>query len=132
MGDDIFENVMIAMQAAEEVGGPEGAEYVSLMERIAHEAQRRANRVRQGADLRHLPARTVRLRITDSLGNERWLAYGNGRWYLVSKNGTPLSFAYLGISREAEFGFRISDAKTAADLIAIVREYTDYLVEVAS
>ena len=45
-GDDIFEGVMAAMQPAEERGGPDGAQYVALMERIAHEAQRRANVVR--------------------------------------------------------------------------------------
>jgi hypothetical protein len=44
--DEIFESVMAAMQDAEEMGGPEGAQYVALMERIAHEAQRRANTVR--------------------------------------------------------------------------------------
>lgn len=44
---DIFEAVMAAMQDAEEMGGPEGAQYVALMERIAHEAQGRANRYRE-------------------------------------------------------------------------------------
>lgn len=44
--DEIFEAVMAAMQPAEEMGGPEGAQYVALMERIAHEAQRRANNAR--------------------------------------------------------------------------------------
>jgi hypothetical protein len=44
--DEIFEDVMRAMQQAEELGGPEGAQYVALMERIAHEAQRRANTMR--------------------------------------------------------------------------------------
>ena len=44
--DDIFEDVMRAMQQAEEMGGPEGAQYVALLERIAHEAQRRANTMR--------------------------------------------------------------------------------------
>jgi len=44
--DEIFESVMAAMQPAEEMGGPEGAQYVALLERIAHEAQRRANTVR--------------------------------------------------------------------------------------
>jgi hypothetical protein len=44
---DIFEAVMAAMQDAEEMGGPEGAQYVALMERIAHEAQRRANTMRE-------------------------------------------------------------------------------------
>lgn len=45
--DEIFEAVMAAMQRAEELGGPEGAQYVALMERIAHEAQGRANRYRE-------------------------------------------------------------------------------------
>jgi hypothetical protein len=37
---------MRAMQQAEEMGGPDGAQYVALMERIAHEAQCRANTMR--------------------------------------------------------------------------------------
>ncbi len=45
--DDIFETVMRAMQPAEERCGPEGAQYIALMERIAHEAQRRANTARE-------------------------------------------------------------------------------------
>jgi hypothetical protein len=44
--DDIFERVMAAMRPAEELGGPEGAQYVALMEQVAHEAQRRANTMR--------------------------------------------------------------------------------------
>jgi hypothetical protein len=44
--DEIFEDVMRAMQQAEELGGPEGAQYVALLERIAHEAQRRADTMR--------------------------------------------------------------------------------------
>lgn len=45
--DVIFEKVMTAIQPAEEISGPDGAQYVTLMERIAHEAQRRADRVRE-------------------------------------------------------------------------------------
>ena len=41
---DVFERVMIAMQPAEEIGGPDGAEYVTLMTRIANEANARARR----------------------------------------------------------------------------------------
>ncbi len=37
----IFENVLVAMQDAEEAGGPEGADYVALMGRISHEAGKR-------------------------------------------------------------------------------------------
>ena len=44
--DEIFEGVMAAMQPAEELGGPEGAQYVALMEQIAFETQRRANTMR--------------------------------------------------------------------------------------
>lgn len=45
--EDMFEDVMRAMQPAEELSGPDSAQYVALMERIAHEAQRRANNARQ-------------------------------------------------------------------------------------
>lgn len=38
----IFDAVMQALQNADEIGGPEGAEYVDLMRRIATEATRRA------------------------------------------------------------------------------------------
>ena len=44
--DDAFEAVMRAMQSAEEIGGPTDAQYVSLMERIANETQRRALHMR--------------------------------------------------------------------------------------
>ena len=37
----IFERVLAAMQEAEEIGGPEGDEYVALMNQIATEALRR-------------------------------------------------------------------------------------------
>lgn len=40
--DRIRDDVLFAMQAAEEIGGPEGAEYIGLMFAIAEEAQRRA------------------------------------------------------------------------------------------
>ena len=48
--DDDFERVMRAMQPAEERGGPEGAQYVSLMEQIANEARRRARNMREKLD----------------------------------------------------------------------------------
>lgn len=38
----IFDSVKLAMQEAEELGGPEGAEYVDLMLAIALEASDRA------------------------------------------------------------------------------------------
>ncbi len=41
-GDKIFKAVLAAMQPAEELGGPEGQEYVDLMERIAKEAAGRS------------------------------------------------------------------------------------------
>lgn len=37
----IFEHVLVAMQSAEEMGGPEGHEYVALMEAIIQEATER-------------------------------------------------------------------------------------------
>jgi hypothetical protein len=42
VADSVFDNVVAAMQDAEEMGGPEGGEYITLMLRIAAEAQRRA------------------------------------------------------------------------------------------
>lgn len=41
MKPDILQDVLNAMQAAEDIGGPEGAEYVSLMTTIAEEALHR-------------------------------------------------------------------------------------------
>lgn len=45
----IFDSVKLAMQAAEEMGGPEGAEYAALMSAIACEASYRALVSLQGA-----------------------------------------------------------------------------------
>lgn len=42
----ILEGVLNAMQSAEEIEGPEGVEYVALMERIAAEATQRATNYR--------------------------------------------------------------------------------------
>jgi hypothetical protein len=39
--EEIFKAVLQAMQLAEEAGGPEGAEYVELMNEISREAMRR-------------------------------------------------------------------------------------------
>lgn len=39
--EDIFKAVLQAMQLAEEAGGPEGPEYVELMNEISREAVRR-------------------------------------------------------------------------------------------
>ena len=47
--DEIFGNVLASMQDAEELGSPEGAEYIALMERIAAEAQQRAANARAAA-----------------------------------------------------------------------------------
>ena len=44
--DEIFANVLAAMQSAEEMEGPEGADYENLMRRIANEAERRINNFR--------------------------------------------------------------------------------------
>lgn len=46
----IFWNVLQAMQSAEEMGGPEGPEYIALMNDIAAEADRRASIVTQRHD----------------------------------------------------------------------------------
>lgn len=40
--ETIYKNVVEAMQAAEELGGPEGISYISLMLKISEEANRRA------------------------------------------------------------------------------------------
>lgn len=40
--DEIFQNVKDVMQAAEEIGGPERAEYIALMLDISREANERA------------------------------------------------------------------------------------------
>lgn len=37
----VFRSVMAALQDAEEIGGPEGVEYVRLMDRIRHECAQR-------------------------------------------------------------------------------------------
>ena len=39
--EEIFNAVLRAMQLAEEAGGPEGSEYVELMNEISREAVRR-------------------------------------------------------------------------------------------
>ena len=44
-GDDIYKDVLDAMQNAEEAGGPEGQDYCDLMRRIADEATARAETV---------------------------------------------------------------------------------------
>lgn len=41
MSDHIFDDVLEAMQQAEEMGGPEGPDYLILMRRIRDEAQKR-------------------------------------------------------------------------------------------
>lgn len=41
-GGEIFASVVAAMQPAEEIHGPDGADYIALMEKIAAEATRRA------------------------------------------------------------------------------------------
>lgn len=43
---EIFEKVLEAMQPAEEIDGPEGVEYIGLMQRIAYEANKRAEAYR--------------------------------------------------------------------------------------
>lgn len=43
----IYEDVLNSMQNAEEMGGPEGAEYVALMEAIIQEAVERCEYFRQ-------------------------------------------------------------------------------------
>lgn len=40
--ESIYKGVVEAMQNAEELGGPEGIEYVALMLKISEEANRRA------------------------------------------------------------------------------------------
>lgn len=47
----IFENVLAAMQDAEEISGPEGADYVALMDQIASEARTRAVNARANLGL---------------------------------------------------------------------------------
>lgn len=42
----ILEGVIEAMQWADEIGGPEGADYIAMMERIAAEATQRAEKCR--------------------------------------------------------------------------------------
>lgn len=44
---EIYNDVLTAMQNAEEMGGPEGTDYIELMERIAIEATQRANNCRE-------------------------------------------------------------------------------------
>jgi hypothetical protein len=44
--EEIFRSVLDAMQPAEELGGPTEDEYLRLMERIAHEANARAETYR--------------------------------------------------------------------------------------
>jgi hypothetical protein len=51
-GAAIFESVMAVMREAEELGGPEGARYVALMEQISREAQRRADTMRASMEVR--------------------------------------------------------------------------------
>jgi hypothetical protein len=41
--NDIFKAVLNAMQSAEEMGGPEGKDYLVLMTAIREEAQKRIN-----------------------------------------------------------------------------------------
>ncbi len=41
--EEIFQQVLAAMQAAEELEGPSGEDYLHLMERIADEARTRAS-----------------------------------------------------------------------------------------
>jgi hypothetical protein len=54
----ILANVLAAMQPAEELGGPAGTEYVSLMEKIATEASLRAQTCRTNLMLdSNLPTR---------------------------------------------------------------------------
>lgn len=67
----IFEGVVNAMQPAEELGAPEGAEYFSLMSAIAAEATARmhvygATIADEAADARH--ARNLVRQIGDALG----------------------------------------------------------------
>jgi hypothetical protein len=64
--DQIFENVMTALQPAEELGGPLDALYVSLMERVAHETLRRAERVR--IEKRGMDAHNIVARVTNDKG----------------------------------------------------------------
>lgn len=44
---EIYNDVLTAMKNAEEMGGPEGTDYIELMERIAIEATQRANNCRE-------------------------------------------------------------------------------------
>jgi hypothetical protein len=46
-GNDIFKDVVAALQNAEEMGGPTGKRYLALMQRVADEANRRANTYRE-------------------------------------------------------------------------------------
>lgn len=48
--DEIFQNVLAAMQPAEEIGGPSPDDYAALMDRIAAEASSRAVAARSAAD----------------------------------------------------------------------------------
>ena len=41
--EQIYKNVLNAMQDADEIGGVEGADYMNLMDKIIQEAQKRKN-----------------------------------------------------------------------------------------
>lgn len=51
VADRIFHDVLDAMQNAEELGGPDAAEYITMMERIAAEAVKRATICRANNEL---------------------------------------------------------------------------------
>ena len=46
----IFRNVLDAMQDAEELGGPEGQDYIDFMEAVIAEARRRIEAFRANAE----------------------------------------------------------------------------------
>lgn len=52
--EELFEEVMTALQPAEELGGPDDVAYVVLMERLAHECAARARRVRERMQQRYV------------------------------------------------------------------------------
>jgi len=62
--EKILAEVIFAMQAAEEIGGPEGSDYLDLMESIANEASKRRwtyRAVVEASEARKLAARLLDL-----------------------------------------------------------------------
>jgi len=81
----------------------------------------------------NLGALQARIKLTDKLGNERYIYRVRYGWACASRDGTPLAFSYAGIRNETECKFALDDCKTADEVLAVIQRFSSgHTVEAVS